>query len=130
MKKWILRVTLLVSLLLVLGAVINVAPAYAATTSAHVAADSIYRVDCSSSPDLIIIADNYANKDCFSGSGGINVAIYNVTYVCTYNDYYADVLAYWDYLPTAEFEYTGTDWCAINTQNPINEITEIGLNYG
>src|SRR4051794_25031395 len=77
MKNVGIRVALVFTFLLMLGVIfvgINFAPpAYAATTSAHLVEPTPpplpNRVDCGGSPDLIIIADNFTNKDCFRGDG-------------------------------------------------------------
>lgn len=131
MKNVGICMALIVSFLLTLSIIfvgINSAPAaYAATTSTHRVAltptplPTPQRVDCGSSPNLIIVADNYANKDCFGGFGQVSVAIYNVNWVAVYNNHAATIYYHYD----GDLEDTQT---TINSSNPAIVATNRTIN--
>jgi hypothetical protein len=135
MKNIGIRVALVLTFLLMLGVIfvgINFAPAYAATTSAHLVEPTPpplpNRVDCGGSPDLIIIADNFTNKDCFRGDGKISVTIYNVTYICVYNNKSATITYYYDNDPADTSKAIGPgNQCIIATDRTINIVKSIDL---
>ena len=131
MKSPAIRVTLMLTFLLMLGAIfggLTSTPTYAATTStqhsakAALPSDLPTRVDCNNAPDLIIIADNNTNKDCFAGVGIVPVTIYNVTYACVYNGHGAVLEANHN-----ESVFFGSNGCVDRSQNPINVVTGIDI---
>jgi hypothetical protein len=135
MKKVVIRVTLVLTFLLMLGAIfggVNSAPAYAATTSVHhtakvaIPSNLPTRVDCASSPQLIMLTDNNTNKVCFSGIGLISVRIYNVTVMCTYHNIGAVIVAQYDNQPIKN-EYVNPNGCLTFWNNPINVVTGIDM---
>jgi hypothetical protein len=134
MTKFIIRAALVLTFLLTLGVIfggITSAPAYAATTSAHLISKGAIASDLTptacSHPDLAIVADNNTHNDCFSGLGPLSVTIYNVTIICSYN-HYAAIVAHYDNQPGTN-RYMTPHQC-LTFDRPLNVVTGIVLYDG